>query len=33
MMKLETTRPSWGCMKGPYVLKMRIMRTSTPYWR
>eukprot|EP00962_Isochrysis_galbana_P057971 scaffold30617_cov79-Isochrysis_galbana.AAC.1 len=29
-MKLETTRPSYGCMPGPYVLKMRATRMSTP---
>jgi len=30
LMKLETTRPSSGSMRGPKVLKMRAMRTDTP---
>lgn len=30
IMKLETTRPSYGCIPGPYVLKMRATRISTP---
>ena len=30
MMKLETTRPSLGCMRGPKVLKIRATRTFTP---
>jgi hypothetical protein len=28
-MKFETMRPSCGSMRGPYVLKMRAMPTST----
>jgi hypothetical protein len=28
-MKFDTTRPSAGCMRGPYVLKIRAMRVST----
>ncbi len=31
--KLDTDRPSSTRMFGPYVLKMRTMRTSTPWWR
>ena len=31
--KLETTRPSSSCMRGPYVLKMRATLISSPYWR
>ena len=30
-MKLETTRPSPGRIRGPYVLKIRTMRVSTPW--
>jgi hypothetical protein len=26
-------RPSWGRMRGPYVLKMRAIHVSTPCWR
>ena len=29
-MKFVTTRPSCSRMRGPYVLKMRTMRVSTP---
>eukprot|EP00001_Collodictyon_triciliatum_P068589 12170_2 len=29
-MKFVTTRPSSGRMRGPYVLKIRRMRTSNP---
>jgi hypothetical protein len=32
-MKLLTARPSSGLICGPYVLKMRTMRTSSPWWR
>jgi hypothetical protein len=32
MMKLLTTRPSFGCIRGPNVLKMRATRTSTLAW-
>jgi hypothetical protein len=28
-MKFETTRPSFGCMRGPYVLKIRATFTRT----
>ena len=31
-MKLLTTRPSFMCMRGPYVLKMRATRTSRFSW-
>jgi predicted kinase len=27
-----TGKSTWIGMRGPYVLKMRAMRTSTPYW-
>ena len=32
-MKLDTTRRSFGCMRGPYVLKMRATLMSIPCWR
>lgn len=32
MMKLLTTRPSLGCIRGPKVLKIRATRTSRPDW-
>ena len=32
LMKFVTTRPSSGRILGPYVLKIRAMRTSSP-WR
>ena len=32
-MKFDTTRPSRGRMRGPYVLKMRTIRVSIPWYR
>lgn len=32
MMKLLTTLPSLGCMRGPKVLKIRATRTSRSSW-
>ena len=31
--EVDTPDTSYGCMPGPYVLKMRAMRMSTPFWR
>jgi hypothetical protein len=32
-MKFDTTRPSFGCIRGPYVLKIRFTRICRLCWR
>ena len=32
-MKFGIARPSFGRMRGPYVLKIRTIEVSTPCWR